>query len=337
MTTPVLGKIQIGKESALAQGTPVAATKILPIVQKSLPVDRKVTPIPYDIGVNAEVTGRMMQGRLVEDTLSWDQGFFQLFPILFSGAFKGGVTPAEQTPDQDDYLWSHEPSLTGDKAPDSFTLERGDNVQVVKHAYCMFKRIKISGQVNQEGGESSVKVEADYFARENVNGSYTAGLSALAPTYMSAKLARVYLDPLWADVGDTELAGLLRSFDLELLSGLYPDFNGGSVETFGEHGQGPLSFLLNLTLKRGSTTEALRAAINEFRAARLTITGPVIGSGENHGVTFDLGGYIEDVVAMAQNDRSKGANLDTLVLHGQYEAVGAKLLVPSVVTDLATI
>ena len=334
----ILGKMQIGKESKAAHGTGVAATVLVPIVQKPLPVDRKVKPVNFDIGLNVDVTHRLMQGRLVEDTLQWDDGYFQILPYLFSGALKGDVTPVEQTVDQDDYLWDHEPALDDtDNEQDSFTLERGDNVQAVEHNYAMFKRIKISGQISQEGGESPVSIEADYFARENVNSSYTAALSPLVPTFMNAKLARVYLDALWADAGDTELTGLLRSFELEILSGLHPTFNGGAVETFGAHEQGPYSFMLNLTLVRGTATEALRAAINEFRAARLTITGPQIGSGVSHKVTFDLAGYIEDVVAMAQNDRNKNANLDTLVLHGQYDATGGKLIVPSVITNVASI
>jgi hypothetical protein len=332
----ILGKVQIGKETV--RGTGVAATVMVPIVQKPLPVDRKVKAINFDTGMNVDVTHRSMQGRLVEDTLQWDDGYFQILPHLFSGLLKGGVTPVEQTADQDDWLWEHEPALDDtDNAQDSFTIERGDNIQAVEHNYSMFKRFKISGQINQEGGDSPVSIEVDYFARENVNSSFTAGLDPLEPIFLNAKLARVYLDALWADVGETELTGLLRSFELEILSGLHPTFNGGAVETFGAHEQGPMSAILNLTLVRGTTTEALRAAINEFRAARLTITGPKIGTGVNQLVSFDLGGYIEDVVAMAQNTNNKNANLDTVVLHGQYDATSGKLIVPSVITNVASI
>jgi hypothetical protein len=332
---PILGKVQIGKETV--HGTAVAATKMIPIVQGPLPVDRKVTELPYDIGVNAQVTGRLQQGVLVQDTLSWDQGAFQLLPYLLSGGLKGNITPVEQTPDQDDYLWTFAPSLTADNALDSFTLERGDNVQAVKHAYAMFKRIHISGQVNQDGGESAVKLEADYFAQQNVNGAFTAALVPLSMTYMSAKLMNVYLDSAWADLGDTALEGLLRSFDLDILPGAYPDFNGGSTETYKSHEQGPLSAMLTLTLKRGVTTEALRAAINEMRFARVELLGPVIGTGEAHSAVFDLAGYVEDVVAMASNDRQKSSNLDTLVLHGQYDATSGKLLEAAVTTNVASL
>ncbi len=334
----ILGKVQIGKESALAHGTGVAATVLLPIKQKAMPIDRKVTPIDHDIGANVEVVDNLVQGRLVKDTLSWDQGAFQLFPYLLSAFSKGGVTPVEQTTDQDDFLWDHEPALdSSDNEQDSFTIERGDNIQAYEHNYCMFERIKISSQVNQDGGENSVKIDADYFARENVASAFTGSLSPLALTYMNGKLSQVFLDTLWADLGDTELAGLLRSWDLEILSGLHPVFNGGSVETFGSHEQGVISFMLNLTLQRSALTETLRAAVGQTRAARLTITGPVINSGENHKLNFDLFGFIEDVVPLNSTDRTKSPNLDTVVLHGQYDAVSGKMIVPTVITNVASI
>jgi hypothetical protein len=335
---PVLGKVQIGKESALAQGTPVAATKLLPISQKQIPVDRKVTPIPYDVGVNADVTGKLIQGILVQDTLSWDHGFFELFPYLLSCLLKGGVSPTEGTTGKGDWQWANEPSLTGSNAQDSLTIERGDNVQAVQHAFSIFKSLKISGQVNQDGGESSVKVEADYFALQNTNTTFTAALSPLATTYLSAKLATLAIDPTYAAAGTTVMANFMRSFDLTIAGGAYPMFNSSSQETFDEIGQGPLSFLLNLTAKRGAATEALRAAIGTFKCARLALNGPVIGgTGKNALVQFDLCGYIEDVIPMAQNDRGKGGNLDTLVLHGQYDPVSSKLIVPKVITGVATL
>jgi len=98
-----------------------------------------------------------------------------------------------------------------------------------------------------------------------------------------------------------------------------------------------MSFMLTLTLKRGAVTEALRAATGEFRVCRLDFNGPVIGTGEAMLARFDLGGYIEDVVSMASVDRTKGANLDTVILHGMYDATGAKLFSPSVICNVASI
>ena len=336
MGNPMLGKMQIGVESPAAHGTPVAATKLLPITQGALPVDRKPTPIPYDLGVNTEVTGSFVQGILAQDTLSWDQGFFQLLPYLFSGLLKGGVIPAEKSVGKGDWEYNFTPSLTLDNTLDSFTLERGDSQQPVEIEYLMFKRLKISGQVNQEGGESTVKIEADYFGRQHTNAVFTAALAPMPTTIMNAKLATLFIDPTWLTVGTTEKAGILRAFDLEVLGGAYPKFNGANVETFTSHDQGPMSAMLALTLERGVDSEALRAAIGTFKVARLKIAGPLIGGGINpHSFTVDLGGYIEDVIAMAQTDR--GGKLDTAVIHGQYDPTGAKLIVPKVVTTLPTL
>lgn len=333
-----VGKLQAGKETE--HGTAVAATTLVPIELKPIPVDRKVTTVPFDIGKNVDVTGKFVQGRLVEDTLSWDKGYFEILPYLLSCCLKGGITPTEQTPDKDDYLWNFEPNLDEtSNAQDSLTLRRGDNVQAYIHAFTMFKNVKISGQVNQDGGESSVKIDADYFAQENVSGAFTATvIPTLNTTFMNAKLAQVYLDSLFANVGKTELTNLLRSFDLEITGNPYPQFNGSDQETFDAFGQGPISFLLNLTLVRSALTETLRAAIGQSRTVRLAINGPVINSsGKNHLFQADLYGVIEDVVPMAENDRSKTNNLDTLVLQGEYDPISGKMLVPTVSTDLASL
>jgi hypothetical protein len=332
----VLGKVQIGKENPASHGTPVAATKVLPTVQKPLLADSKPTPIKHDLGLNVDVTGVFTQGKLVEDTLVFDQMAFQLMPYILSALLKGGVTPAEQTTDQDDYLFDHTPALDGsDNTLDSYTVERGDSVQAVEQEYVMFKRLKLSGQVNQAGGESVVKGEVDYFGRQNTNTTFTTGLSPIGLNLMSAKLTQIFIDSLWADAGDTEKTNLLRAWDLEIIGGAHPVFNGGNLETFNSHEQGPISFMLALTVQRGADSEALRAAQGQFKVVRLQVNGPVIGTGENHMLQFDLGGYIEDVIAMAEEDQ--GGKLDTLVLHGMYDATGAKLIVPKVITNIATL
>ena len=155
---------------------------------------------------------------------------------------------------------------------------------------------------------------------------------------MNAKLARLYIDPLFADVGDTEMTNFLRSFDIEIAFGTYPAFNGSANETFDVVGQDVIGFSASFTVVRGAASEALRAAIGENRAIRLAITGPKISStGKNHSLTLDMHGYIDSVVAMASNDRSKSANLDTLVIHEKPDPVSGKMIVPAISTNLAAI
>jgi hypothetical protein len=331
-----LGKVQIGKENPASHGTPVAATKVLPTVQKPLPEDSKPTPLKQDLGLNVDVTGNVIQGKLVEDTLVFDQLTFQLLPYIFAALLKGGVTPTEQTTDQDDYLFDHTPDLDGsDNSLDSYTLERGDSLQAVEEEYVMFKRAKLGGQVDQTGGASFVKGEADYFARQNTNTTFTPGLSALISNYMNAKLTQIFMDSTWANVGVTEKANVLKAWDVDVIGGATPDFSGGDEETFETHEQGPISFMLALTLKRGTLTEALRAAKGEYRVIRLQVNGPAIGTGENHMLQLDLGGYIEEVVAMAEENQ--GIKLDTLVLRGMPDATTQRMIEPKIITNIAAL
>jgi hypothetical protein len=332
----ILGKVQIGKENPAAHGTPVAATRVLRTVQKPLPEDSKPTSIKQDLGLNVDVTDNIIQGKLVEDSLVFDQLTFQMLPLIYSALLKGDVTPVEQTADQDDYLYDHTPELDGsDNDLDSFTLERGDSLQAVEEEYVMFKRFKMGGQVDQSGGASFVKGEVDYFARQNTNTTFTPDLTPLAEKYMSAKLTQIFIDSTWANVGVTEKTNFLKAWDVEIIGGANPDFSGGEEETFETHEQGPISHMLALTMKRGAATEVLRAAKGEYRVIRLQTNGPAIGSGENQMHQLDLGGYIEEVIAMSEENQ--GVKMDTLVLRGMPDKLTGRMIEPKVITNVATL
>lgn len=332
----VLGKVQIGKESPLAHGTPVAATKIWPMQQKPLPADSKPTAVQEDLGSRAGTTNVYTMGKLVEDTLTFNELPFQAMPYILSGLLKGGVTPEETTVDQDDWIWEHGPYMDGtDNELDSFTLERGDTVQAVEQEYVMFKRLKLSGVVDQSGAASPVKGELDYFARQNTNTVFTPNLSPFATNFMNSKLTQLWVDSLLENIGTTEMTNFLRAWDLEILGGAHPIFNGSTDETFNSHDQGDISFMLALTVQRGAASEALRAAQGQTKAMRLKVNGPRIGTGVYHMLDFELYGYIEDFVVMAE--KSGGGKLDTFMFHGMREPLSGSMIYSSVTTNVASL
>lgn len=335
MGSEFFNKIQYGVENPAAHGTPVACTDMFIGQMPPVKTDRKpVYPVEH-FGLRAESYRSVIHQYLYTNTLTTEHGAFQHLPLLGS-ALKGAVTAAEQTGGQGDYLWAQTPSLTASNAPDSFTLRFGDDAQAWVSEYCMFERIRISGQIAQGIDASPVNLEADFFGRQLATTTFTAGLTPPVLEPLNAKFARLYLDNLWSDVGETELANLLRNFDIEIITGLHPNFAGSAAKTFNAHAEGIISVLGTFTIEGGSTANGLLTAqqAGTFKAARLEINGSQIGSGVSHKFSFDFGGTFEDVTPIASADR--GDNLATFVLHGFYDLTGTKLLQWNVITNSNT-
>lgn len=336
MGTSVLRRMQYGKEAV--HGTAVAAAHFVPVAVPQIKADRKPTYPRENAGVLADAVRSYVSGRLVKDSFKMDTAYYQLLPMLFSASLKGGITPAEQTVDQNDYLWDHTPAMDGtSNAQDSLTLERGDDTFAVKSEYVMFDSLKISGDINQAGGDSSVQIETSYFGRQNTSAAFTAGLSMQALTPINAKLARFFLDGSWANVGVTEKTLTLRGFNIEIMSGLHPKFHGSGNEYFDNHGEGAMAVMASFVFEGNANMAAIYSAHQaaSLQVARLKIEGPQIGTGEKQSLQLDFSGSWEDVVPLSAE--SNGNDLWAAVLHGFYDPIGGKLMQVQVVTDVATL
>ena len=329
--------IQYGKEAPTAQGTAVAADTIWVGQVGAHTSDRKISYPVEQFKVRAESNRSVVGQRLVIDTLMSDHGTFQQLPMILSGLLKGGVTPVEQNTSQGDYLWDFTPSLTAGNALDSFTIEKGDDTQAWEAEYCMFERLTLSGQINQDNSFSPVNIEAAFFGRQWTETTFTAALSLPNTNSIDAILSQLYIDTAWSAIGGTEKAGILRDFSIEILGGAHPKFHGGSNRYFDAHDQGLISIMGNFTFEGNSTADTIwdakQAQTEQF--IRFKLSGDQIGSGDVHSLVLDMGGTWEDVIPMASEDR--GNNLHTAVFHAYYDSVGAKLLQAQVTTNVSAI
>lgn len=332
MGSRFFSKVQYGKEST--RGTAVAATKIWMGQAPAVGSDRQPVFPVENIGIRAEsVRGEIYQ-YLYQNTLSSEHGTFQRLPVLFGCGLKGGVTATETTASQQDYLWSFTPSLTAANSPDALTIELGDDVQAFEAEHCMFERIRISGNVAQGMEASPVAVEADFFGRQLTPTTFTGALSIPTVETMNAKLSRFYLDTSWAGVGGTEKTNILRSFDVEIITGVHPKFSGSGNKYFNTYGEGIIGVMANFVLEGDSNADAIFDAqqAKTFQVVRLAVNGAQIGSGTTHNLTVDIGGYWETVSPLGGEDRSD--NLHNAALRGVYDATGAKLLQVNVTTNI---
>lgn len=333
MGSEFFNKVQYGKEST--RGTAVAATQMWIGQMQPIRTDRKPVYPKEHFGVRADAFRSVIHQRLYQNTLSTEHGAFQHLPLLFGCGLKGGVTAAEQTTGQGDYLWDFTPSMTAANNPDAFTLEFGDDTQAYEAEYCMVESIRISGQVAQGADSAAVRIEASVFGRQITPTTFTGALSPRTLEPMNAKLARLYLDSAWGSVGGTELSNLLRSFDIEILTGVHPKFAGSSAQYFNRHAEGVLAVMGTFTIEGGSEADAIfdDHLANEFSVGRLSIGGSQIGTGDSHALNIDLGGTFEDVSPVASADR--GDNLATFVLRGFADKANSfKLLDVDLTTNI---
>jgi len=331
MGSEFFNQMQYGKESP--KGTPVAATNMWIGQMPNVKTDRKPTYPKEHFGVRSDAFRSVIHQYLYTNTFAVEHGAFQHLLLPFGIGVKGGVTPVEQTTDQDDYLWDFTPSLLAANNPDAATLRFGDDAQAWLTAYSMCERIRISGQVAQGADASPVNVEWDFFGRELIETTFTAALTPPTLEPLNAKLARLYLDSLWSDVGETELANLLRTFDIEILTGVHPKFEGSAAKTFNGHGEGIIAVMGTFGIEAGSAANDILSAqqAGTFKVARLAIEGGQIGTGDKHLFTLDFGGTFEDATPISGEDR--GDNLATFVLHDYYDVVSGLKLQANVVTN----
>jgi hypothetical protein len=334
MAERVFTKVQYGKESAVAHGTGVAATKMW-LGSVKVPSDRKPVYPPYNLGLRARSTeGHFYQYGVDGLTLSGpDNGdYFQMLPLLFSLFFKGAVTAAETTSGQHDYKWTFTPSLTASNALDSATIEYGDNFEAYKVQYVTGKRLTLSGAMGQD---QTVKASLECFGDQIQVHAFTGALTKPATTQINANLSKLYVDALWANKGTTLKAAVLNDWSVEFLNGCTPGYHGNSL-VMDSVRESYLDFLLTLTLERSALTQTLMTAFNANpqtpMAFAIKVPGPAIGSGGTHLLDLSFWGVPEQGLWM--DSEVNGANLDKFVIHSLYATTGAAEMAVELTTDI---
>lgn len=334
----VLRKIQAGVEATPGTAVP-ADTMIITGDYPSIVPDHKPVFIKEETGLRVDGQRAISYTKLVKNTIRIPHAYYQVLPLLFSIATKGGVTPAEQTTSQNDMLWDHTPALGAANGQQSITLELGDETAAVEIEYVMISRIKASFQIPQDGGEAPMAIEFDYFGRQNTDTTFTGGLSLPSQEMINGKLCRIYRDTSWAGVGGTEKTGLIRAVDIEIMTGLEPASHGGVNKYFDTNIDGNFRINAALTVSQNSEAEAIRTLFNTDPQAlsvlRFDISGGQIGTGVNHNLKIDMGVEYEASIPISSIDRDN--SLTSIVAKGVYDPTGAKLFQLSAITDVAAI
>ena len=302
-----LSLVQYGLENPAAHGGAVPATRMALKVVEPIKPDRVPSFPEEDFGARARSLRSWIGQNLVSDTLTFEEAYYEMLPFVFSCGLTGAVVAVANGVAFD---WVFTPLMRAINAPDSFTLEKADDVVNYEFSYGMFERINIKGTVNQGGEASPVTVTGDFFAQE----WDTAAPTALVPITtwpINAKLAALTIDALWVNLGTTPMTNTLRAFDIDILTGLHPKMLGSAVKTFDIHAEGIIHVTSAFTFEGNAlaSTEYGHFLTQTNRAYELTITNPA--SPVASVLEIGVFGKWREVIPFAEEDR--GNNLFTLV------------------------
>ena len=311
-----LTKVQYGLEATA--GVAVPATRMALKVVEALGADRVPSFPEEDFGARAKSLRSWIGQHMVSDTLTFEEAYFEMLPLVFSCGLNGLATAAATATvtANNMYQWAYVPLMKAVNTPLSFTLEKEDEVVNYQCDYGMFERINIKGTVNQGGEVSAVTVTGDFFAREWTSVA-AADIVPIEVFPINAKLATLHIDPTWAlmQVPTTPMTNTLRAFDIDILTGLHPKMLGSALKTFDIHAEGIIHVTSAFTFE-GNALASLEYGhflTQADRAYRLTLTNPatLATHGANSRLMIDVFGRWKEVIPFADEDR--GNNLFTLV------------------------
>lgn len=215
-------------------------------------------------------------------TLAQQAAIWEQLPLWFS-MMLGAPTVTGSLGGPYTMTWTVSPGTNPN--PYAVTLERrfdnglGDEIDE-NAAYCMLVNLGLSFAANEElkltGGNG--------FARKfaTMGGGITSALTLPDFEVMVSALSTIYVDALWANVGNTLLAEQVIGWDFNFLSGIFPrptaegrtglDFTKHQING-GERGIDlSLTCLLDPTTYAAEATRASTPATNQF-AVRVNVTG----------------------------------------------------------------
>lgn len=325
--------LQAGIEST--KGTLVAATRKLS-GEWSWEEQNPAYRSPHPAGVRANVGGAgviMWKGTRV--TVNTELSAEEILWPLELGV-RGAVTGVNAS---GDYTYTFDPQITtGIPDLDAATIEVVESDGTTNHVarefgYVMCESFGIEWAFNQ-----AAKMNYVLFGRASQTTTPTAGLATytgLEP--LVSALLSVYCDTSGANLGNTQLSGIVRSAKWNCTTGLAPDWksDGRADKDFSKHKVGKLMATLELVLELDATGAAKFAQYrtNDVLFIRLKNTGSTAAVGARY-VQID-GAYRFSASPKIAPDGSQ--MLVTLALESVYDATWAKTLHFTVMNALSAI
>lgn len=271
-----LSKIQIGQETAA--GTAVAATAVWR-GEGVLNDERTIMQVPEDVGFMQSIGRTVVTALDASVELSATPATFEQVPYLFAMGVED-VTSGAADGSGSGYIYQYDfPTSAVASAPQTCTIEGGDNTGVSEIEYCYLEEMTLSWTRNE-----TVNVSATLRGRQNTAGvSFTGSLDAPTVEEVLGAKTHIYIDATGGTIGTTEKTGTLLGGSLTIRpywkeAGARTDtyFNTIKQAPTGPFIEGTLLFehdATGLAERNAAAAETMRLLRLRWLGSALTTTG----------------------------------------------------------------
>ena len=236
---------------------------------------------------------------------------------LLAGGIRGGVTPTQPdaTGNPDVYRWTFTPLADASGGQQSYTLEFGDDVKVLRATHVLVSEIGISGSAGE-----ALELSASLFGRfpEEV-ADFTAGLTDPVATLATMAGVKLFVDPAGGSYGTTEVPGTLVSLEVTIGTGLSPVWTAGGLDLqLASEQRREVTITLRGLFRSAWASEWGVFAQGQQRKLRLLVEGPVISGTYKRYVRIDAFGRWRSVAALPPENED-GESVMELEFQTEYD------------------
>lgn len=283
-----LRKIQIGIESDLAHGTPVAASKrLIGGTLRMTPAPEFYMPAEEERGTMAKFKRRETIRDGTKLTYEGPASFQQIINFL-SCCVLGVDTPTTPDGGTNSRDWTYTPSLTvnTDNVLQSFTLEYGDDQQEYECPYVVGTSLELTMAMNEPW-----TMKAELIAWPESKSTFTSVAEHTTELILGPK-STIAIDTTWAGLGGTAKASLLASATIRFPNFFAPVKYADGNNYFSSMVVQPLAAEIEVLFRHDADGEA---AYDAFRAdggtqqfIRIKTLGSVIETTLYNTLTIDM-------------------------------------------------
>jgi len=228
--------------------------------------------VDEDIGQHIPKGRTYLASEYGEFTMPDQPATFEQMPYILACGVKA-VTAGVADGTGSGMIYEYPQPVTGGNSIKAASIEAGDNVAVDEITYGTVEEWTLSGAT-----KDVIKVSAKWFGRTNVDGSFTAALTAPAVEDMVFAGTKLFLDNSGGQPGSTQVSGSFLAFKVDWKTGWKGVFTGDGNAYFTEVEYQGAEITGSWTLRNDALGKAERelARAGTIRLAKLLIEGSAL-------------------------------------------------------------
>jgi hypothetical protein len=314
-----LRKIQLAKE--VTPGTQISTATARLIGTATMENDQKFyRPDDLDTGRLASYEHSYIVGEQAKITFNADANYEQLGYLLGMNVI-GGITGG--SPTDSVYTRTYVPNMTSANAPDTYTIQYGDDTQAFISGFCYATDLEFTA--NAQDDKAVMMVKANIVGQNVRASTFTAAITPPATvTPVIVGTGALYIDSTWAGLGGTKISTSLIDLSYKVVPSITPvKYIDGTIY-FSDRAEAKRHVEISATFAfnagvAGYFTNFI-ASPSALQFVRFKFTGPLIGATAHAELDLDAAMVIDKYATLT--DRS-GQDTVKLTMLSQYDATSS--------------